>query len=92
MKYSMQPEVQATTGIFYGAAGSNVKSCDIIADTLGKGGKELIDSVEYSYCGNVDFLNSLHLWKTPQETNAEGKGGFTDYSVWSQKWTEIRGA
>ncbi len=92
MKYSMQPEVQATTGIFYGAAGSNVKSCDIIADTLGKGGKELIDSVEYSYCGNVDFLNSLYLWKTPQETNAEGKGGFTDYSVWSQKWTEIRGA
>jgi putative spermidine/putrescine transport system substrate-binding protein len=92
MKYSMQPEVQATTGIFYGAAGSNVKSCDIIANTLGKGGKELINSVEYSYCGNVDFLNSLYLWTTPQETNAEGKGGFTDYSVWSQKWTEIRGA
>jgi putative spermidine/putrescine transport system substrate-binding protein len=92
MNYSMQPDVQATTGIFYGAAGSNVKSCDVIANTLGKGAKELIDSVEYSYCGNPDFLNSLYLWKTPQETNAAGKGGFTDYSVWSQKWTEIRGA
>jgi putative spermidine/putrescine transport system substrate-binding protein len=92
MKYSMQPEVQATTGIFYGAAGSNVESCDLIAKGLGKGGKELIDSVEYSFCGNEDFLNSLYLWKTPQATNAEGQGGFTDYSVWSQKWTEIRGA
>ncbi len=48
--------------------------------------------MEYSFCGNEDFLNSLYLWKTPQETNAEGQGGFTDYSVWSQKWTEIRGA
>jgi putative spermidine/putrescine transport system substrate-binding protein len=92
MKYSMQPEVQATTGIFYGAAGSNVESCDLIAKGLGKGGKELIDSVEYSFCGNEDFLNSLYLWKTPQATNAEGQGGFTDYSVWSQRWTEIRGA
>jgi putative spermidine/putrescine transport system substrate-binding protein len=92
MKYSMQPDVQATTGIFYGAAGSNAKSCDIIAKTLGKDGKDLINTVEYSFCGNPDFLNSLYLWKTPQETNAEGKGGFTDYSVWSQKWTEIRGA
>jgi putative spermidine/putrescine transport system substrate-binding protein len=92
MKYSMRPEVQATTGIFYGAAGSNVESCDLIAKGLGKGGKELIDSVEYSFCGNEDFLNSLYLWKTPQATNAEGQGGFTDYSVWSQKWTEIRGA
>ena len=92
MKYSMQPEVQATTGIYYGAAGSNVASCDLIADTLGKGGKELLDTVEYSFCGNEDFLNSLYLWKTPQETNAEGQSGFTDYSVWSQRWTEIRGA
>jgi putative spermidine/putrescine transport system substrate-binding protein len=92
MKYSMQPQVQATTGIFYGAAGSNVESCDLIAKGLGKEGKDLIDSVEYSFCGNEDFLNSLYLWKTPQATDAEGKSGFTDYSVWSQKWTEIRGA
>ncbi|MBA3690268.1 MAG: extracellular solute-binding protein [Actinobacteria bacterium] len=92
MKYSMQPEVQATTGIFYGAAGSNADSCDLIAKGLGKGGEDLIDSVEYSFCGNEDFLNSLYLWKTPQETDAEGNGGFTDYSVWSQKWTEVRGA
>jgi putative spermidine/putrescine transport system substrate-binding protein len=92
MKYSMQPEVQATTGIFYGAAGSNVESCDIIAKTLGKDGKDLIDTVEYGFCGNEDFLNSMYLWKTPQETDAEGQSGFTDYSVWAQKWTEIRGA
>jgi putative spermidine/putrescine transport system substrate-binding protein len=92
MKYSMEPEVQAETGIYYGAAGSNTDSCKLIADGLGKGGEELVDSVEYSFCGNVEFLNSLYLWKTPQATNADGQSGFTDYSVWSQKWTEIRGA
>jgi putative spermidine/putrescine transport system substrate-binding protein len=92
MKYSMEPQVQATTGIFYGAAGSNVESCDLIAKGLGKEGKSLIDTVEYSYCGNEDFLNSLYLWKTPQATDATGKSGFTDYSVWSQRWTEITGA
>ncbi len=92
MKYTMTPEVQATVGIFYGAAGSNADSCDLIAEGLGKDGAELIDTVEYGFCGNADFLNSMHLWKTPQETNAAGESGFTDYSVWSQKWTEIRGA
>ena len=92
MKYSLTGEVQAEVGVFYGAAGSNTESCDLIVEALGKSGKDLIDTVEYSFCGNEDFLNSIHLWKTPQETNAEGQGGFTDYSLWSQKWTEIRGA
>ena len=92
MRYSLTGEVQAEVGIFYGAAGSNTESCDLILEALGKGGEELLNSVEYSFCGDEDFLNSIYLWKTPQETNAEGQGGFTDYSVWSQKWTEIRGA
>ena len=52
--------------MWYGAAGSNTNSCDLIAKSLGKGGGELVNSVEYSFCGNVDFLNSLYLWKTPQ--------------------------
>ena len=93
MKYTMEPKVQAEVGVWYGAAGSNTKSCDLIAKSLGKGGAQLVNSVEYSFCGNVDFLNSLYLWRTPQAACGDDRGNTCmDYSVWSQKWTEITGA
>jgi putative spermidine/putrescine transport system substrate-binding protein len=79
--------------VWYGAAGSNTKSCDLIAKSLGKGGAQLVNSVEYSFCGNVGFLNSLYLWRTPQAACGDDRGNTCmDYSVWSQKWTEITGA
>jgi len=92
MDWTLQPDVQAEVGIYYGAAGSNVDSCTVIADTLGKGGQDLVDSVEYSFCGNAEFLNSLHLWKTPQVACGDDRGdACIDYSQWTQAWTEIRG-
>jgi len=93
MQYTMEPKVQAEVGIWYGAAGSNTKSCDLIAKSLGKEGAALVNSVEYSFCGNVDFLNSLYLWKTPEAACGDDRGSTCmDYSVWSQKWTEVAGA
>ena len=93
MQYTMEPKVQAEVGIWYGAAGSNTKSCDLIAKGLGKGGAALVNTVEYSFCGKVDFLNSLYLWKTPQAACGDDRGSTCmDYSVWSQKWTEVAGA
>jgi len=92
MDHTLQPDVQAEVGIYYGAAGSNVDSCQVIADTLGEGGKELVDSVEYSFCGNEEFLDSLYLWKTPQVACGGDRGDeCVDYSQWTQAWTEIRG-
>ncbi len=93
MQYTMEPKVQAEVGIWYGAAGSNTKSCDLIAKGLGKGGAALVNTVEYSFCGKVDFLNSLYLWKTPQAACGDDRGSTCmDYSIWSQKWTEVAGA
>ena len=92
MDHTLQPDVQAEVGIYYGAAGSNVDSCQVIADTLGEGGQDLVDSVEYSFCGNEEFLTSLYLWKTPEADCGNGQTNCMDYSVWQQKWTEIRGA
>ncbi len=92
MDHTLQPDVQAEVGIYYGAAGSNADSCQVIADTLGEGGQDLIDSVEYSFCGNEEFLNSLYLWKTPQVACGDDRGNeCIDYSQWTQAWTEIRG-
>jgi len=93
MEWTLQPDVQAEVGVYYGAAGSNVESCQLIADTLGEGGEDLVDSVEYSFCGNEEFLNDLFLWKTPQVNCGDDRGSVcVDYSEWTQAWTEIRGA
>jgi putative spermidine/putrescine transport system substrate-binding protein len=92
MDHTLQPDVQAEVGIYYGAAGSNVDSCAAIAEALGKGGEELVDTVEYSFCGDAEFLNSIHLWKTPQVACGDDRGDTCiDYSQWTQAWTEVRG-
>ena len=91
MKWTMTPEVQAEVGIWYGPrVDTAVARSD--AKGLGKGGQALVDSVEYSFCGNVDFLNSIYLWKTPVADCGDSRGATCeDYSVWQQKWTDIRG-
>jgi putative spermidine/putrescine transport system substrate-binding protein len=93
MDWTLQPEVQAEVGIYYGAAGSNVDSCAEIASQYGKGGEEVVNTLEYSFCGDAEFLNSIYLWKTPQVACGDDRGNTCiDYSQWTQAWTEIRGA
>ena len=92
MDWTLQPAVQAEVGIYYGAAGSNEDSCAEIASQLGEGGEELVDTVEYSFCGDAEFLDSLYLWKTPQVACGDDRGDTCiDYSQWTQAWTEVRG-
>ncbi|MFN2545150.1 MAG: ABC transporter substrate-binding protein [Actinomycetota bacterium] len=91
MKWTMRPEVQSEVAIWYGAATSNVKACDITRKALGKDA-DLVDTVRYGNCGDVDFLKSLYLWKTPQADCGDGRDDCMDYSVWQQKWTEVRGS
>ena len=90
MDWTLQPDVQAEVGIFYGAAGSNTASCQAIANGLGKGGEDLVNTLEYSFCGNADFLDEIYLWKTPQVNCGDDRGNTcVDYSQWTQAWTEI---
>jgi putative spermidine/putrescine transport system substrate-binding protein len=89
MQYTLRGDVQAQVGLWYGAAGSNLKSCDALKQALGKDA-DLADTVRYGECGNVDFLKSIYLWKTPQANCGNGKTDCMDYSVWQQKWTEIK--
>jgi putative spermidine/putrescine transport system substrate-binding protein len=92
MKWAMTPEVQAEVAVWYGAAGSNENSCDLVRQALGKDA-DLVDTVRYGNCGDADFLNALYLWKTPSADCGDDRGTTCmDYSVWQQKWTEIRGA
>ena len=97
MDWTMQPDTQAEVAVWYGAAGSNTLSCDATRDLLvkfyGKGADAAVDTVRYGNCGNVDFLDSIHLWKTPLPQCGDDRGDVCiDYSEWTQAWTEIRGA
>jgi putative spermidine/putrescine transport system substrate-binding protein len=97
MDWTMQPDVQAEVSDFYGAAGSNLGSCqatkDFVADLYGKGAAADVDTIRYSFCGDGGFLDSLYLWKTPLPDCGDDRGDVcVDYSEWTQAWTEIRGA
>ncbi len=98
MDWTMQPDVQAEVAVYYGAAGSNVESCDEIRAFLndaypGEGFDALVDTLRYSNCGDAEFLNSLYLWKTPSVDCGDDRGEVCiDYSEWTQAWTGIRGA
>jgi putative spermidine/putrescine transport system substrate-binding protein len=93
MAYTLRPDVQAQVASWYGAAGSNPKSCDVLKQSLQSAGSDpsVADSVRYGECGNVDFLKSIYLWKTPQVNCGNGKSDCMDYSVWQSKWDEIKG-
>ena len=96
MDWTMQPATQAQVGIYYGAAGSNVASCDairsLLIDLYGEGSDAAVDTLRYSHCGDAEFLNSLHLWKTPQADCGDDRGAVCkDYSEWTQAWTGIVG-
>jgi putative spermidine/putrescine transport system substrate-binding protein len=97
MDWTMQPETQAEVAVWYGAAGSNTLSCDatrdLLVDFYGKGADAAVDTVRYGNCGNVEFLDSIHLWKTPLPQCGDDRGDVCiDYSEWTQAWTEITGA
>ncbi len=96
MQYTMRPDVQAEVADYYGAAGSNASSCPLLRTRLdkeyGKGSSDLVDTVRYGHCGDENFLKALHLWKTPTADCGDGRTDCMDFSVWQQKWTEIRGA
>ena len=96
MDWTMQPDVQAEVSDWYGAAGSNVDSCqatkDFVKQLYGKSAVADVDTIRYGYCGNADFLQSLWLWKTPLPDCGDDRGQTcTDYSEWTQAWTEIVG-
>jgi putative spermidine/putrescine transport system substrate-binding protein len=92
MQYTLHPDVQAKVAVWYGAATSNAKACDLIRTALGKDAN-LVDTVRYGYCGNATFLNAIYTWKTPSVDCGDARGNTcVDYSVWEQKWTDLRGA
>lgn len=97
MDWTMQADTQAEVAVYYGAAGSNVNSCDSIRAFLndaypGEGYDALVDTLRYSKCGDAGFFDAVFWWKTPSVDCGDERGEVCkDYSEWTQAWTEIQG-
>ena len=39
----------------------------------------------------ANYIKQIHFWKTPQQTCPNGKAECTSYTIWQQKWQEIKG-
>ncbi|GAC1479916.1 MAG: ABC transporter substrate-binding protein [Candidatus Dormibacteria bacterium] len=86
MKWTEKPDIQDQVAEFYGATPSNAKACDILKKNIG-------DSADSDYhCGDNNFLKNIALWKTPLQECGDSRGNTcTDYTIWQQKWQEVRG-
>jgi putative spermidine/putrescine transport system substrate-binding protein len=86
MKWTEKPDIQDQVAEFYGATPSNTKACDLLRQHIGA-------SADSDYhCGDNTFLKNIALWKTPLQECGDSRGATcTDYTVWQQKWQEVRG-
>jgi putative spermidine/putrescine transport system substrate-binding protein len=85
MKYISTPKVQAEQALSFGETPANLKACPFM-NKIQKGG-----CAQYHANAPASYFNSIKFWKTPIADCGNGKNDCTDYTVWQQKWTQIKG-
>jgi putative spermidine/putrescine transport system substrate-binding protein len=85
MRWVTTPKVQAQQAIFFGETPANKKACTWM-DKISKGACNL-----YHADVPASYFNSIKFWKTPRTECGNGQNNCTDYTVWQQKWQEIKG-
>jgi len=90
MAWMITPEVQAQVAENFGESPANPKACKYLDPGYGpyalKNFCTLYSVNDPSYYGQIAF------WKTPLPECGDSRGQTcTDYSTWTQKWTEIKG-
>ena len=91
MAWMLTPEVQTQVAEYFGEAPANPKACKYL--DAGYGSYELADFCTAYSVNDPSFYNSIAFWKTPlPDCGDEPRPDpCIDYSVWTQKWTEIKG-
>ena len=85
MKYISEPKPQAQQAIYFGETPANTKACKVM-DQLSKGSCK-----QYHADAPASYFDQIKFWKTPIADCGNGKSDCMDYSVWQQKWTEVKG-
>jgi spermidine/putrescine-binding protein len=90
MVWMLTPEVQAQVAEYFGEAPANPKACKYLDVTYASYG--LKDFCTLYRVNDPTFYNQIAFWKTPLPDCGDSRGQTCiDYSVWTQKWTEIKG-
>jgi putative spermidine/putrescine transport system substrate-binding protein len=90
MAWMLTPEVQAQVAEYFGEAPANPKACKYLDAVYASYGFK--DFCKLFSVNDANFYNQIAFWKTPLPDCGDTRGQTcTDYSVWTQKWTEIKG-
>ncbi|HZD17034.1 MAG TPA: extracellular solute-binding protein [Actinomycetota bacterium] len=90
MRWSLRADVQAQMALWYGAAPSNARACDLLRRELGAFAPQA-DTLRFGRCGDESFLASLALWRLPSVECGDGRGrACTGYEAWQLRWRSIR--
>ncbi|HYJ66331.1 MAG TPA: ABC transporter substrate-binding protein [Nocardioidaceae bacterium] len=84
MNHIISPEANAQVAEWFGEAPANRKACEMTADPK---------HCDIYHAGDADYAAQIHYWTTPIAECLDGRTDVecTDYSEWTQKWTEIKG-
>jgi putative spermidine/putrescine transport system substrate-binding protein len=91
MAWMVTPMVQAEVAESFGESPANPQACAILdKGTLGP--YALKDFCTLYHVNDKAYYDAISFWKTPQADCGDSRGKTcVDYSVWTQKWTEIKG-
>ncbi len=89
MGWMVTKEVQAQVAEYFGEAPANPKACEILDKGYGSYGVK--DFCTLYRVTDQSFYNAISFWKTPLQDCGDSRGQTcVDYSIWTQKWTEIK--
>jgi putative spermidine/putrescine transport system substrate-binding protein len=91
MGWMVTKEVQAQVAESFGEAPANPQACEIL-DAGNLGPYALKDFCTAYRVNDKTFYDAISFWKTPLADCGDSRGQTCiDYSIWTQKWTEIKG-
>jgi putative spermidine/putrescine transport system substrate-binding protein len=91
MRWTLTAKVQAESALWYGGAPSNGRACGLIRRRL-RDFADLVDTLRFGRCGNVEFLASLALWRMPTVECGDERGrSCTGLPAWRAAWRFVRG-
>jgi putative spermidine/putrescine transport system substrate-binding protein len=90
MAWMITPEVQAQVAENFGEAPANPRACKYL--DAGYGPYQFKDFCTLFSVTDPNYYSKIAFWKTPLADCGDARGQTcVDYSIWSQKWTEIKG-
>jgi putative spermidine/putrescine transport system substrate-binding protein len=84
LDHIISPEANAAVAEYFGEAPANEKACEMTSDP---------NHCDIYHAGDAEYASQIHYWTTPIEECLDGRTDVecTDYSEWTQAWTEIKG-